>query len=462
MFQQRLSKATRRALVGLGISLMAVGVHSAAAETLTLEHAIQTALENNPEVHRSRAERDVAQAGVDRADAAFRPRVSVGAGVDHLTLNSASPAAGRAELDFSEIFPDTDPVTVDEPVRDLSGFTRYSAHVTAEYILWDFGQRRSQRDAAIGDRAAAQARTNVAEADTVLEVAEGYFDLLHAQALLAVQEEALARQEESAELARRLHRAGRVTGGDVARADADVARAEVDVTETRNTVERHRLRLLRAMGVHPHNAQFEVDTRSRIRAPGDWRQALEDKDWAEEHPSVVAQIEAVEARRAELERHRRSFRPTLQAGANYRVDRFAEGGTAPNYTVGVELRWDIFDGGDRGSRVAEARAQQMSAAAAREHRYNEVVTQAREAENDLAEAEERIQLAQRALAASEEDLRNARGGYREGVRSFSDLSQAQVDVAEAQARLEGARFDRQKALARLYWALGSIPTDTLR
>ncbi|WP_231362871.1 TolC family protein [Thioalkalivibrio sp. ALJT] len=214
--------------------------------------------------------------------------------------------------------------------------------------------------------------------------------------------------------------------------------------------------------MHPHNAQFEVDTRSRIRAPGDWRQALEDKDWAEEHPSVVAQIEAVEARRAELERHRRSFRPTLQAGANYRVDRFAEGGTAPNYTVGVELRWDIFDGGDRGSRVAEARAQQMSAAAAREHRYNEVVTQAREAENDLAEAEERIQLAQRALAASEEDLRNARGGYREGVRSFSDLSQAQVDVAEAQARLEGARFDRQKALARLYWALGSIPTDTLR
>ncbi len=457
MFHARLKEATRQALMGLGLSLVTASVPVAGADVLTLESAIQIALDNNPEVHRTRAERDVAQAGVERAEAAYRPRVNVGAGVDHLTLNSASPEEGRPELEFGGVS-----LTVDEPDRDMSGFTRYSSDVSAEYILWDFGQRRSEKDAALGDRAAARARENVVEADTVLEVAKGYFDLLHAQALLEVHEEALARQEESAALARRLHQAGRATSGDVARADADVARAEVDVTETRNAVERHRLRLIRAMGVHPHRADFDVDTRSRIRDPGDWRQALEDTDWAEEHPGVVAEVRTVDARRAELERHRRSFRPTLQAGATYRVEKFADGGTAPNYTVGVELRWEMFDGGARDSRVAEARARQLAAAAAREQHYNEVVTQAREAENDLVEAEERIELAQRALAASEEDLRNARGGYREGVRSFSDLSDAQVDVAEAQARLEGARFDRQKALASLYWALGSIPTDTLR
>jgi len=451
-------------MLALGVVGALASAGPASADTgLTLEDAIALALERNPQVRQARADVETAGARVDHVRADYYPRISLGAGADRLTLNSASPRAARSELDFSPILPgDDNVVTVDEPPRDMWGFTRFSSDVRAEFVLWDFGQRSKELESARHDRSAARARHSGAEADTVLAVAEAYFDLLQADAMLDVRQDFVERRREAAELAERLMGAGRATRGDLARADADLARAEADLIEARNDAERQRLRLARAMGVRAGSMDLRVDGHSRIRDPGEWGDALEEPEWAEEHPGVRAQLEAVKARRAELERHRRSFRPVLQAAGNYRVEKFQEGGTAPNYTVGVELRWEFFDGGRRQSRIAEARAQQQHAAAAREELHQEVLARAREAEQDLAESNERIEFTRRALAASREDLRMAEAGYREGVRRFGELSDAQLDVAEAEARVAVARFDRQKALARLYWALGRLPVDALR
>ena len=426
---------------------------------LSLGDVVSLALDRSPNIGEAKANVQGADAAVDESRAARLPRVGLNLGVDRTTLNSASPISSRPVLDFSVIDPSLGVVPVNEAGKDMSGYTRYSAGLDAEWMLFDFGERSGVVESRSADLASTMAREEVAEGETVVRVVERYFGLLRAQAFLTVREDFLTRKEESLELAERLKRAGRGTAGDVARARSELAQARLDHIEAENEVERQKVWLKQAMGVEMTKA-FEIDPDSRLNPPDHWLAlSRENRDWARHHPRTVVSLESLKARRAEIESRKASYLPTVQARANYRVDKYQDASSAPNYTVGLQLKWTLFEGGARDARVRQAQSERAAANARRRQVVQKVIADEREAEQDLRVATERIDMAHEALSAAQEDLRNARAGYNEGVRAFSDLSDAQIGVREAEGRLAAARFDRQVALAKLYWALGRLPSN---
>ncbi|MGM0516332.1 MAG: TolC family protein [Pseudomonadota bacterium] len=431
------------------------------APVLPLEEVVSLALDKSPKIGEARANVQGADAAVDESRAALMPRVGLSLNVDRATLNSASPVSARPVLDFSVLDPSLGVVPVNEADKDMSGFTRYSGGVDAEWVLYDFGQRSGVVDSRSADLASTMAREEVTEGETVVRVTERYFGLLRAQAFLTVREDFVKRKEESLALAERLKRAGRGTAGDVARARSELAQARLDHIEAENEVERQKVWLKQAMGIDM-SMEFDIDPESRLKPPDHWlAMALENQDWARHHPRAVSSLESLKARRAEIDAQRASYLPTIRARANYRMDKYQDAPSAPNYTVGLELKWTLFEGGARNARVRQAQSERAAANARRRQVVQKVIADEREAEQDLRVAAERIEMAGEALSAAREDLRNARAGYNEGVRAFSELSDAQIGVREAEVRLAAARFDRQTALAKLYWALGRLPMNEI-
>lgn len=429
---------------------------SLSAATLDLRQALELAASQNPAILAAEFEAEAASARVDQARAPFWPTLSVTGAVDRTTLNAVTPVAASPVIDFGEL----GVVTVGNPERDMSGFTRYTAGVALEYVLLDFGRRSHTLAAARSERDAFAARRATTANDHVREAGVMYFEVLRLEGLVGVRREAVQRKEEAVELADRLERAGQVTVGDKARAEADLARARVELLRAENDLQNHRLWLRKALGLDDTPFDFELDPASRVQPPDQWLNGLGDAIVLNDHPTAVAQEALIASREAQIRARLAERYPTLALVANYTIQRFESGGgSAPNYSVGLQLRWDLVDGGARRAQTAEARALAGAERERLRETRQELLARLNEAQLRVRETTARIELAEQALEAAATDLRLAQGGYREGIRTFYDLSLAETSFQEMAEQLVSAEFERQQALLTLYWAVGRLDAD---
>ncbi|WP_421620920.1 TolC family protein [Alkalilimnicola ehrlichii] len=435
------------------------GGPSTTGPELDLRAAISKALELHPNIRTGEAHIDRAQARLDQADAQFVPHLSVSSRVERLTLNAARPDSAREVIEL----PGTDLVLeTEDPETDMSGFTRYGAALHAEYMLYDFGRRQHGRQAAASRLGMEQARLDDATSDTVFNVTRAYFDVLRFQNALRIQEDFLQRRRENLDLARRLHRAGRVTEGDVVKAEAERSRARLEVTRARHDLEASRVRLRTAMGLDSGGFDFTVAEGAELIPPQRLGTREAQHRAIEAHPRLEAERRLLRAHHADLERLQADRRPEVRLTGNYRIDKFHSGpGSEPNYVVGLQMEWRFFDGGQRRARAAEARAEMVAAAERQREARRDVLTELHNAQRELTESEERIELSQTLIRAAEQDLRSATIGYREGIRTFSDLSDAALELREAELELALAEFDRQQAVIGIYWAMGRASLERL-
>jgi outer membrane protein TolC len=129
--------------------------------------------------------------------------------------------------------------------------------------------------------------------------------------------------------------------------------------------------------------------------------------------------------------------------------------------VGVFVKWDLFDGGASFSKAREADARRVQAEAAQMvGNENSVV--------DLETWKRRydygFQLYRTALEdirKSQESVRMAREGSRQGVRTVSEQLDAQLDLFRARANEVNAQLMAAQALLQLELATGQ-PLEAVR
>ncbi|RCX33503.1 outer membrane protein TolC [Thioalbus denitrificans] len=425
---------------------------------LRLEQLIEMALAENPQMGVARGALKAADARLGQQQAGYYPKIAVEGRIEQVTLNAATPRESRSYLDFSSIDPSLGRVYVANPDEDMTGYTRTSAAVSAEYMLVDFGRRNGGVRSAEERLGAARAALSGTENETVLNVVSAYFNILKAEELVGVERESRSRKREAVKLARTLHEAGRGTVGDVARAEADLGQAEVELTRAENELQLSRLALRRAVGVAPGGPPLELSRKSRLADPG---RLVSELDALVERaigrrPEVEAQQRTIAATQAAVQKERAEYRPSVNLFANYSVQRYEDQDAAANYGLGVQVRWSLFDGGLRSNRVGETRAQLIQEQERLRDLQLGVATDVRDAQQRYREASERLRLTGKVLTASELDLKLARKGYKEGIRTFYDLSVAESNYRNAMAQRVVAQYDLQGAIARLYWSLGSM------
>jgi outer membrane protein TolC len=398
---------------------------------LTLDEVVNIALETQPQIQARLGDYAAARYRVDQAMAPLLPQLSTSVSAARSQTSTVSSTTRRTTTSINE-FGDT-----------------LQANVALSQLLFDFGKNMAKRDA---DRKRAEVALEDIELQRqliALAVKEAYTNMLFAQRLIRVQQQAVSRAELNLRSARGFFEVGTRPKSDVARAEVDVANARVDLIRARNAERLARVALNTAMGIDvdmptqvQDNLVYEPFSLDRAQARAE---ALRQRP---EYRQAKLRVDAAEASERQAFRN---FFPDLTGSGTY-------GGTraelAEVWTLTLSLSWSLYDGGGRIARYREAKAN-LEAARARVRATELDISQGLEqAQISVEEAQERIQAAQAAVASAQENFRLAQGRFDAGVGTILELTDAQLALTQAQNTETQALADYRIARYRLDRARG--------
>jgi outer membrane protein len=419
-----------------------------ASRELTLGEAVRISLDNAPAILQRFGEYVAAQQRIDQAFSVMLPQISLfGSALwnDDIRRFVSSTGSSRSSVYTSP--------------------TPGSGRLSASQLLWDFGKTWAATDAAKANSDSAREQVELQKDLIVLAVKESYFLQLLSSRLVVVAAQAVDRAELNLKSAKGFFDVGTRPKFDVTRAEVDVANARVALIRAQNAVSLARIGLNQAMGI-------AINAPTRVKDILAYEPVKFDRDTLvaealRQRPEYKQARLRSDAAEATVRQNFRDFFPGLfgvgSAGAG-RTDLNVRGTSerAPSgvssleqkdWEIGLELRWDIFDGGNKIARYREAKALLEASQAGVRDTELQIWQQVEQAHVNVVEAEERIGAAQKAVESAQENFRLTQGRFDAGVGTIIELTDGQLALTQAQATEAQALSDYRIAIARLERAL---------
>lgn len=400
---------------------------SYAAEPLTLDEALTTALKSHPQVIEAKENLHGAEARTGQALANYYPQISI----------VADWSKGRSFL------------TALENIRTTE------VNTDALYLkqtIYDFGRTAGAVDTARSNREAADKTLAITRQDLALRVRSAFYLLLAAEKQIVATRETVKAREEVYRQSQEFFNQGIRAKVDVARAEANLYSAKTALIRAENNRDIARVELANVMGiasleeralVEPSAAQTPLPERSRVR---------------EEALAGRAELKRLDALKggaaATLKTARSGYLPILSgtASVGYADRDFPPDGNV--WAVGLNLTVPLFSG----FATVEQEREAVAALRAVEARQNDQRLQiARDVESawlGVKEAVARMASTEKEVAAAGENRALAMGRYQEGVGNIIEVTDAQSLALDAETAHIQAVYDYHTALARLDRAVG--------
>jgi outer membrane protein len=409
----------------------------------SLDETVAIALANQPTIQTRLAAYAAAVQRVDQALSPLLPQLSGSLGgrwnhTDLRTKDLRSSLNGVEDLDVS----------------------RGAGQLALSQLLFDFGKTWAATDAARASANASKDDVEIQKDLITLAVKESYVNLRFASRLVVVATQALDRADVSLRSARGFFEVGSRPKSDVTRAEVDVANARVGLIRAQNAVALARIALNTAMGI-------SVDSPTRVRDilvyekfPLDPQTLVADA--LQRRPEYRQARSRLDAADATVRQTFRAFFPDLVGTGSVTGNRIRTNGDitglskvdSGEWLAQLELRWSIFDGGNKIARYKEAQALVDAARASVRDTELTIWQQVEGSWVNLIEAEERIGAAQKAVQSAEENFRLFQGRFDAGVGNIIELTDAQFALTQAQFNEAQALADYRISYARLERALG--------
>jgi outer membrane protein len=326
--------------------------------------------------------------------------------------------------------------------------------LTANQLIYDFGQTWGRYKAAQASTEAQRASEQALKLQIVFNVRRAYYNACAQKALVDVAKETLDDQLRHLVQIQGFVRAGTNPEIDLAQGRTVVANAQVALINAQNNYASAKAQLNQAAGLFT-GTSYEVG--SEEAAPVvDEDDALDTlaKRAVAARPEL-AQIEKQrEAQEKTLSAVKGGYGPSLSATAGGTEVGVALDGLVPNWDVGLILNWPIFQGGLTRAQVDEAAANLQNVDAQKNVELLQIRLDVEQARLAVRAAKSSISAANDALTNGREQLRLAEARYSTGVGSIIELNDAQVAYANAEAQVVQARYGLATARVQLLAALG--------
>lgn len=413
---------------------------------------IDLAERENPKTREAWEVAREAAAGIGLAESAYLPQLTLQAigGFQHVPLpmpKSLIPA-GYFVSDSREIIP----------------------ALALKWLLFDFGRRDAQLQAARADSFVANVAFTGAHQKLIFEVSQAYFDLGAARGRLHAAQNAVNTSLTTQDAAVAKQNNGLATVVAVAQAQRQTAQAHYRLAAAVGTERTARANLIAALGV-PAATEIDVVDSAELplpAAPADSIAKAVDQALAH-RPDVIAALGKVDAVEAALKGERRSYYPQIEftGQAFQNIGSLSSDGgpyssiNRPGQTVFLSFSVPLFDGGMRRSRIsmadAKAREAQEELSAARDSAAQQVVRAYNGLVTSLAEFDAATALSRAAHTAYDAALRS----YRQGVGTYTDLATEENAVVQGDTQVEDARANAHTAAAALALSMGAIDSGEL-
>jgi outer membrane protein TolC len=397
---------------------------------LTLSGAIEAALEANPEVRRAREE--VSEFGLRlrsvRADAL--PKLDIVAAFQQ----TRDPGLRNSQF-FSRLPTTGQPL----PPGALDAFFvgTYFYQVEVEQPVYQFGRVRHALEAARQELSGVQTDVRAVENRVAFEVARAYYDYLLARERLTVLDAERAARERQLQQVRDRLEIGEATRLDRLQAEVALANLRPEVLTAENAIRVALTRLNETLGRTPLDPFEPAD--SLVTPAG-----------LAEMPDAAQLLQLAGERRPELRRFpltrrvleqaegvtRADTRPEISARSSLGINSFqVDNLTRPafhNWTVGVNVRWTLFDGHRTQSTIGQYRSQRRQSQLEEEAFRARLARDLEQSTGDWRQALETIEVARLAVEQAREAQRVAEEMFNLGAATFLDVLDAERAVRQAE------------------------------
>jgi outer membrane protein len=402
---------------------------------LTLDAAEQLALANHPQIRAAEDLADAAAAAVREVRSAYYP-FAVGNLTGAAALSNSRIAAGALN----------NPVIYD----------RYANGITVGQLLTDFGRTGNLTGSADLRRQALQETVMAARVEIQLRVAQTYFATLRAQAVAQVAEETVRARQTVADQVTALAQNQLKSDLDVSFARVNLAQAQLLLVQAQNDVQASFADLSTALGYPDQRIFTLVESQPSVTPL-----AALDVLTAEAlriRPDVVSQRLDLASDQRFAEAQADLWRPSVSFVASVGLTPFRQAALSSRYAAaGVNVSVPLFNGHLFGALRSEAQARADAQRERVRDLENRVAHDVRIAWLHASAGRQRLDLTDQLAAQATRAFALAQSRYQLGLSSIIELSQAQLNLTEAQIAQAAARYDYATELAVLRFQAGQTP-----
>ncbi len=429
----RLSKLTTA-----GLALAALSTAPVAAQAMSLEEAVNSAIIFHPEIQRDEALERAADQEIEQSFARYLPTADVDLSVG--AEGTSSPVTRTAGKGFRVL-------------------RRTEALGVINQMIIDGGATPGLVDAARANRRGATGDLQETAELVAIDAVQFYLNVQRDGEFVRLAEDNVAEHEELVQLVRGLVAAGRGSQADNAQASSRLALAQSTLEELRGTLRESISRFTETVGTEPEDLEPTA-------LPGDYIEpATLDEAIAlamENNPSVLASAARVDQTGHEIRVARANYYPRvdLEAFGNLRDNVDGVSGGDHDVNVRGRARWNVFNGfGD----VAEVRRREQlnnAAVGTFDDERRRVREETRVVWDGLTTARNQVPPLREHVAAQRRVRQAYRGQFDVGRRTLLDLLDAQNELFQAELQLTDAEFNVTVSEYELIFTTGRL-LDTL-
>jgi len=423
-------------MTGLALVMIA----TLGAPTLTLEEALRTAEQNQPQLRQARATVEAADARADAGMAPLLPQVTA-TGSYSRTTNNYAPQPGAAPRGAS----------AQNNSFDTTDYWRFG--LNASQVIYDFGQSSGKWRASQANADVQRANQEVTRRTVFLTARTSFFQARAQKELVHVAEQTVANQQRHLEQIQGFVDAKTRPEIDLAQAKMAVANARLQLVQATNGYATAKAQLNLAMGV-VRGTDYDVadDTIPVVQGEEGALDPLLQQ--AMTRPDIVALQQQIRAQEASIRATRGAYGPTLQASTGLTEAGADLNAMAWNWNGAISLNWPIFQGGITRAQVREGEASLSSLRAQLDYRKQQIALEIEQARLAIRAARESMSYADIAVENAKVRLDLAEGRYQAGVGSMLELADAQLAHTNASAQKVQSQYTLATARAQLLQAIG--------
>ncbi len=413
-------------------------------DTLRLDAAVQRALKNNQQAQIARREADIAENNVSLGNAGFLPTLTGQAG-------------------YNETRSSSDQTFLDGSTQNTDGAktTQSNAGVDMRWTVFD-GLRPFATYDRLGAQRDRQAAATEEEIETLAaDVIASYYDVARQQQQLEVLREAVSISRERLRIVELRQELGSASDLEARQAQVDLnadsteaLRQEVELTNAKRRLNRLLGRSGEASARYAVAGSINVDTSLGY---GPLQQTA-----LQESPALAQARKALQAAQAESREVRADFFPTIDLTAGYGYSQldaesgFLQESTTTEFSYGVSLTFDLFDGLNRWRRTQNAEIRATNARLAVEDVRSRLTTELTSAFERYQNRLRLVDLERQNLSAVQANVDVALEQFEVGTITSVELREVQEQFIQAESRLLTAQFEAKQAEVELLRLSGQL------
>jgi outer membrane protein len=419
--------------------------------SLTLKQAVTIALEKNPLRKAAIAEAKAASAGVREARSFLMP---------HLNFSETATRGDDPVYVFGSKLRQQRFTTADFALNKLNSplpFGNFATRFGGSWNLFDsFASWHGINQAKQMSEAAGR-QSDRTDQEIVFRVVSSYYDVLLAAKELEVAEQSAKTANSIMDRSQARFDSGLTVESDLLTARVRMAARQQEVIRAKSTLEVAWAQLDKAMGM-PLDSSFQITeglAERTLPAPvlGEVeKQALANR------PDLKRIASEEAAQRQSVSVAKSSFGPRVNAFAGWEMDNptFVAGGGGNNWWGGIEVQFDIFQGGAKRAELSRQRALEEKVVAMKQAAGDAVRLEVRRAYYETNANRQQIEVARAAIAQAQESLRINQDRYDSGLTTITDLLGAEDAARRCQTDYWEAVYHFQTSYANLELASGSL------